>query len=155
MTMDVNLELPPVLNGNIKIFDFGRADNAPAWMDCILCELDKDIGIDFWSRHLLLDAWRDNRMFGLCMEETTELFHLDRPHGPPSISSPPNKACGYFMYTSITGSCDYVFPCFLVKSHDHSTTGERIDEEVDFIWVAPRVRNVGFDYESFHTAFSK
>ena len=79
--MYTTLRLPHGLDGEINGFDFAQADNSAEFLISLLEELrvesEETKQFQIFSEKLLLEAWRDGRLFGLSMEVTENmLFRL-------------------------------------------------------------------------------
>ena len=148
--------LPQCLDGAIQRFNFSLNAWSCAWFFLLLEELKKDPGMDWivdggiWQQ-LILEAWTEQRIFGLCMQETDSLFDHARA---PGKSKKFATYCKFFMLTAYTGTADYVLPCFLITSKDHqgSSVSFRHDcqthtlqcgDSIVLLWVAPRLRRRG------------
>ena len=118
-------------------------------------ELKKDPGMDWivdggvWQQSIL-EAWTEQRIFGLCMQETDTLFDLVRNCENPKIL----QCILSFMHNQYTGTADYVLPCFFITSKDQqgSTVSFRhagqthtlqCGDSIELLWVAPRLRRRG------------
>ena len=148
--------LPQCLDGAIQRFNFSLNAWSCAWFFLLLEELKKDPGMDWivdggiWQQ-LILEAWTEQRIFGLCMQETDSLFDHARA---PGKSKKFATYCKFFMHTAYTGTADYVLPCFLITSkhhqgssvsfrHDCQTHTLQCGDSIELLWVAPRLRRRG------------
>ena len=138
--------VPPELNGTIKLFDFGSPDTANSFILCILAELEAEYRHtgDFYLQLLkefAMKAWKENRLFGLSIEESPELSNVKflRSEGNTSKTT---GIPGFFMFSSQSGYKKYVFPCFLISDTNHCFEGS--GHVLEQLWVAPRIRRLGF-----------
>tara|TARA_B110001450_G_scaffold148183_1_gene138527 strand:+ start:799 stop:1452 length:654 start_codon:yes stop_codon:yes gene_type:complete len=149
------VKYPEVLDGTLESFNFGKGGCATAWFWTIMQELENDEGMDWMGKkgtwhEFFLQAWRDNRILGLRMQETDNLHRLYRQH---QKDEKPNSGHflleKHFMFSKYFGVSEYVLPCFLVTSADgrrageETESGEETGEIIEFMWVAPRVRRCG------------
>lgn len=88
---------------------------------------DSDECHGFWcNRGFLADAFRENRMYSLCVEETDELYHSDRLSSENKIFVRPSPP--------------WQLPCVCVIASDNPNA-------VEIIWVHPRARRLGLATE--------
>ena len=153
--------LPEILDGHIRPFNFGNDYSATSWFYIIMKELANDPAMDWMGdggkcHEMILRAWVEKRILGLCMEETDNLFELNsniaktplfRGHDKKELLSK------YFMSSEYTGRLHYVLPCFLITSDDEDGVDLTIEngqhatikcgDSINLMWVAPRVRRRG------------
>jgi GNAT superfamily N-acetyltransferase len=149
------VQYPAVLDGPLEGFNFGKDGCATAWFWTIVRELENDEGMAWMHKHgtwyeFLLQAWRDNRILGLRMQDTDNLVRVRHQR---QRSPTPNEAQAllekHFMFSEYHGASEHVLPCFLVTSADgrrpggETESGEETGEVIEFMWVAPRVRRCG------------
>lgn len=123
-----SLRLPLAFNGEIYAFNFSTADNCAAWVCCLLEELHNDSN-GMACDEVILEAWKENRLHGLCMEPTVSMRQMQ----PKDLS--------FFMFNSSTSWRDFVLPCFLVTAKPRSA-GDYQDT-IELFWVASRARKIG------------
>ena len=75
------VQYPEVLDGPLAGFNFGKDGCATAWFWTIVRELENDEGMAWMQKHgtwyeFLLQAWRDNRILGLRMQDTDNLVRV-------------------------------------------------------------------------------
>ena len=131
---------PEKLHSDVAPVDFGRdyiGAQGAGFLTCILDELKEEYD-EFgdpclWhGRQVLMQAWKENRLYGLKLIETDALYAMSWVDADGS--KPKSGLARHFMYNQQTGHSEYILPCFL-------TSGDRVDE-VQMIWVAPRVRRM-------------
>lgn len=149
------VNFPEVLDGTLESFNFGKGEGATAWFWTVIQELENDESMKWMGKNgtwheFFLQAWRENRLLGLRMKETDNLYRLHQQH---QRTAKPNA--GHFliqknfMFSNYSGGSEYVLPCFLVTSADgrraadETESGEETGEIIEFMWVAPRVRRRG------------
>ena len=141
-------KLPAWLDGDIHLLEFNSdRSHAAAWFFCLLDELqdahDKNPqgpgGGFILSRNLLLEAWHQNRLFGLYMSETDSLLCNYR------------DSDAYVMTKTVFGTVKYIFPVFCIvdaagakMAHTKEVPAdEDKDGCIECLWVAERARMVG------------
>ena len=138
------LVLPNDLDGEIKAFYFGSGDDAASWFFCLLDELTRDPAMNTWHKELVLRAWKEDRIVGLCMEETPRMYNALASQGTICGSltthGPLSK---FFMRNTRAGQKEYVLPCFLVSDAPSYKEEARNGHIMEFMWVAERVRRCG------------
>lgn len=131
---------PAALHSDVAPVDFGQdyiGAQGAGFLTCILDELKEEYD-EFgdpclWhGRQVLMQAWKENRLYGLKLIETDALYAMSWVDADGS--KPKSGLARHFMYNQQTGHSEYILPCFM-------TSGDRVDE-VQMIWVAPRVRRM-------------
>lgn len=127
----MSLKLPIYLDGDVKLFDFGKNPYTVAhWYFVLEEELMKEwecngkTGASFiHNKRQILQGMMEHNVFGLCMSETTSLYANVTPDDP------------HFMMDSCTGRVHYVLPVFCMLDKDKT--------EIEILWVAERMRKRG------------
>lgn len=141
-----SISIPQQLNGAIKKINFGVSILGGALVLCVLAELEaeyRQTGEYYlqYYKEVVMMAWKQNRIFGISMQETSDMKSIPflRNEGKKDKTS---GLAGYFMYNSAIGARHYIFPCFIVSDSD--ACYESIGDVLEIIWVAKRIRGLGF-----------
>ena len=133
------LRLPHGLDGEISGFDFSQADNSAEFLISLLEELrvesEETKQFQIFSEKLLLEAWRDGRLFGLSMEVTENMLVEQEKTREFTINF------GQMLAQAPTRRTDWVLPCFLVTAPPRSF--DEYNDTIELFWVAERLRMCG------------
>jgi hypothetical protein len=136
------INIPNEINGIISPENFGLSKLQGALVLCILAELEAEYRetnehyLQYYKELVML-AWKQNRIFGISIQETSNLKQIPflKKEGNTSKISGPTK---YFMYNSSIGRSHYFLPCFVISDSDACFDG--LGNILQVIWVAKRIR---------------